>query len=112
MKINKRLVIFMIIAMTLISGCSSMARMRRKENQRRKETEKQIEEKQKEEEKQYNEAVDQHWKNQDRSTRKMMKQTADKSIDFQNSKKQFFLKKLFVWKKKHKVKKTKTNQPK
>ncbi|MFC1729685.1 hypothetical protein ACFL6I_05055 [candidate division KSB1 bacterium] len=104
MKINKKLVILFLAIIPVLIACSSVAKMKRQEKRRQNDTEKMIDARQKEAEKQYNEAVDQHWKNQDAKTKRRMKKTAYQSVDHQDSKNQSFLKRLFS---KNKAKKTK-----
>jgi len=95
MRINIKLTILLITLLPFCLSCSSVAKMKRKQKRRQNDTEKMIDARQKEEEKAYHEAVDKHWKNQDKKTKRRMKNTAFQSVDYHDSKSGSFFSRLF-----------------
>lgn len=81
-------------------SCSKFQQSKHQEAQRRKKLEKDKIQKEKEAEKAYEEAINRHYAIQDNNTKKMMRQTAKKSQDKRENKKDGFFKRLFTPKQK------------
>lgn len=98
-----RNIILVLLAFSLTistESCSKFQQSKRQEAQRRKKTEKEKIQKEKEAEKAYEDAINRHYAIQGKTTQKMMKQTANKSQDVRENKKDGGLKKLFTPKQK------------
>jgi len=102
MKILKN-IIWIMLAITLclpVVSCSKFQQSKRQEAQRRKQFEKEKQQREKEAEQAYEDAINRHYAIQDKGTQKMMKQTAKKSQDNREHKKDGFFKRLFAKKQK------------
>ncbi|HNW70936.1 MAG TPA: hypothetical protein PKI01_11070 [Bacteroidales bacterium] len=98
-----RNIILLLLALTFTvstESCSKFQQSKRQEAQRRKQFEKDKIQKEKEAEQAYEDAINRHYAMQDKSTQKMMKQTAKKSQDNREHKKDGFFKRLFTPKQK------------
>jgi hypothetical protein len=89
------LIIFVLSLSVPIESCSKFQQSKRQEAQRRKQFEKDKKKRDKEAEQAYQDAINRHYAIQDEGTKKMMRQTARKSQQVGEHKKEFFLKRWF-----------------
>jgi hypothetical protein len=97
MRLLKKLILIIFVLTLSISfeSCSKFQQSKRQEVQRRKQFEKDKKRRDKEAEQAYQDAINRHYAIQDQGTKKMMRQTAKKSQQVGEHKKEFFLKRWF-----------------
>jgi uncharacterized protein HemX len=102
MRFFKTLILIMFVLALNISfeSCSKFQQSKRQETQRRKQFEKDKKKKDKEAEQAYQDALNRHYAMQDQGTKKMMRQTARKSQQLGEHKKECFIKRWFTPKQK------------
>jgi hypothetical protein len=94
--LKKLILIIFVLTLTLsFHSCSKFQQSKRQETQRRKQFEKDKKKKEEEAEKAYQDAINRHYAMQDQGTKKMMRQTAKKSQQVGEHKKDNFLKRWF-----------------
>ena len=101
------LIIFVFTLILSFNGCSKFQQSKRQEIARRKQLEKDKKKKEQEAEKAYQDAINRHYAMQDEGTKKMMRQTARKSQQVKEHKKENFLQRWFS--PKQKMSKSKRN---
>jgi hypothetical protein len=89
------LIIFVLTLSVSFESCSKFQQSKRQEAQRRKQFEKDKKKRDKEAEQAYQDALNRHYAIQDQGTKKMMRQTAKKSQQLGEHKKENFLKRWF-----------------
>ena len=89
------LILFVLSLIATTESCSKFQQSKRQETQRRKQLEKDKKKKEKEAEQAYADAINRHYAMQDQSTKKMMRQTARKSEQASEHKKQCFIVRWF-----------------
>jgi hypothetical protein len=97
MRFLTKLILLILITTlsTSFESCSKFQQSKRQEAQRRKQFEKEKKKRDKEAEQAYQDALNRHYAMQDQGTKKMMKQTARKSQQVGEHKKENFLKRWF-----------------
>jgi hypothetical protein len=97
MRLFKKLILILFVLTLCISfeSCSKFQQSKRQEAQRRKQFEQDKKKKEKEAQQAYEDAINRHYQIQDQGTKKMMKQTARKSQQVGEHKKQNFLQRWF-----------------